>query len=145
MNSLVGLVMARIKAALTRTFTVYGLLAGGCLILVFAAGYALDAGRSALAFRYGPVIASLLIACGLLVAAGLMVSIGWKLRRRPRPITTVLDKASPFSNPPYPSPYSGRRLGALASAGMGAACAGLIAYLIRARHRAFADEESGER
>ena len=144
MAGLAVLASARIKAALTRAFSVYGLLAAGCLILVFAAGYALDAGRAALAFRYGPVLASLTIAAGLLAAAGLLVGVAGYLRRQPRPMTSELEKASPFSTPPYPAPYSIRRLGAIASAGAGAACAGLVIYLVRDSRRTIVDEQDDD-
>lgn len=144
MAGMAVLLLARIKAVITRSLIVYGLLAVGCLILIFAAGYALDAGRTALAFRYGPVIASLAIAGGLLVAAGLLVGLAMYLWRRPRPMTSELEKASPFSTPPYPAPYSIRRLGAIVSAGAGAACAGLAIYLVRARRRTIVDEQDGD-
>lgn len=141
MAGLAVLLLARIKAVITRSLTVYGLLGGGCLILIFAAGFALDAGRAALSFRYGPVIASLAIAGGLLAGAGLLVGLAMYLARRPEPMTSELEKASPFSNAPYPAPYSLRRFGAIASAGAGAACAGLVIYLVRTRLRTVVDDQ----
>lgn len=146
MAGLVGLVLARITGSLKLAVTVYSLVGIGCLVAIFAAGYALDAGRAALAFRYGPVAASLAIAGGLLIAALLLGAAAWFLQRRPRTsdLRTELEKASPFSNPPYPAPYSLRRLAAVASAGAGAACGGLVVYLIRERRRAALDERRDE-
>lgn len=130
MGTLAGLMLARITVALKRSATVYGLLAAGCLVAFFGAAYALDAARAALAMRYGPVTASLLVAAGLCMAAAVAVGAGLYLRRQP--INFDPAKSSPYSTPPHALPYSAQRLVAIASAGAGAICAGLAIYKVPA-------------
>lgn len=75
MAGLLAYLTARATLTLKRAATCYGLMALGGLIAVFGLGYALNAGYTALMFRYGPVAASLTIAVGLLaVATGCVVA-----------------------------------------------------------------------
>lgn len=69
MGGLLAFLALHVKAALKRTAVVYGLMAAGALIFIFASGYALNAAYTALMFRCGPIAASLTIAGGPLAVA----------------------------------------------------------------------------
>lgn len=69
MAGLLAYLALEATASLKRKAMVYALMALGGLIAIFGLGYALNAGYTALMFRYGPIASSLSIAGGLLVAA----------------------------------------------------------------------------
>jgi hypothetical protein len=75
--------LTELKAALTRKLIVYSLMAAAMLLLVFAAGYGLAAIHSALAFRYGPIAASLAIAGALLALALICFALARSVARGP--------------------------------------------------------------
>lgn len=129
MGALIAYLAAEATAALKRKALIYGLTAIGAVMAVFAAGYALDAGHSALLLRYGSVAASLIIAGGLLaIAIGCGVA-AKVIAGRPR-IAATSKLASPFVLAPHPAPYSKQRLIAVAAglAGAASATAALIKF-----------------
>jgi hypothetical protein len=69
LGALFAYLTVELVGAIKRKAVIYGLMAMGALIAIFAIGYALDAGHSFLAFRLGPIAASLIIAALLLAAA----------------------------------------------------------------------------
>ena len=73
MGGPVAYLALQISASLKRITTIYGLMAFGGLVTIFAAGYALDAVRTKLMFQFGGVLASLIVAGGLIVLAGCLV------------------------------------------------------------------------
>jgi hypothetical protein len=113
--------------AIKRKATVYGLMAIGGLLLIFSAGYVLNAGYTMLSFRLGATPASLIVAGGLLALAAVLVVAATILARRPVPSSKLAQKSSPFSHAPYRGPYSRQRLMA---AGAGAAGAMSAAALL---------------
>jgi hypothetical protein len=94
---------SEIAAALKRKALVYGMLVGAALIVIFAAGYGLNAIYSMIAFRYGSTTASLIIAGALMLAATACVAGAYVMSRRPRPRISV--PASPLARLPA-LPYS---------------------------------------
>lgn len=85
MAGLVDQVTAPLIANIRRRAVAYGLMGLGGLVVIFAAGYALDAVRTLLMFRYGPLWANLIIAGALLVLAAGCVGVAVFIRsRRPR-------------------------------------------------------------
>lgn len=87
----------RATAALKRAVVVYGLMALGALIAIFAFGYALNAGYTALMFRYGPIAASLTIAGGLLAFAAALILAARINHRRPR-APALLQTENPYAH-----------------------------------------------
>ncbi|MEZ2409044.1 hypothetical protein AB6806_19745 [Bosea sp. RCC_152_1] len=71
------------KAALRRRLVIYGLWSAGGLLVLFAAGYALDALYTFLMFRWGGVAASLTVAAGLFLGAVAPVLAGYLISRTP--------------------------------------------------------------
>lgn len=69
MGALLAILAAKATFAAKRAASVYGILAVGAVIAVFACAYALNAGYTALMFRHGAAAASLMIAGGLVVLA----------------------------------------------------------------------------
>jgi hypothetical protein len=127
-GALIAYLAAEATAALKRKGLIFGLLAIGGLISIFAVGYALDAGHRVLMFRYGSVAASLIVAGGLLaLAIGCHVA-AKVIARRPR-MVEAKKLASPYLVAPHPAPYSKERLIAVAAGLAGAATA--IAALIK--------------
>lgn len=127
MGALFAYLLARMTAVLKRTAVVYAILAAGGLLGIFAGGYALDALRAALSFRYGPPTGSLIVAGILAAIAAVAFAAALLMRGRPRPEVTVA-KSSPYSTPPTRRPYSREGLTALASATAGALCVGIAIY-----------------
>lgn len=131
MGALLAYFTAHATAAIKRVALSHGLLAVAALITIFALGYAIDAGHTVLALRFGRVTASLIVAAVFLgVAIGCGVT-AYFISRRPR--ARASSASSPYSHPPYPNPYSGQFL-----IGVGTGLAGLIslaALLIRFRRR----------
>ena len=89
MGGLFAYLAVQATASLKRKATIYALMALSGLIVIFAMGYALNAGYVALMFRYGATVASLLIAVGLLLtAAGCLIAariVGNRPRQPPAP------------------------------------------------------------
>ena len=71
------------KAAVRRRLVIYGLWSAGGLLVLFAAGYALDALYTFLMLRWGGVAASLAIAAGLFLGAVAAVMAGYLISRTP--------------------------------------------------------------
>jgi hypothetical protein len=128
MGALVAYLAAQATAVLKRKALIYGLMAIGGLLAVFAAGYALSAGHTMLMFRYGSITASLIVAGGLLVLA-IGCGVAAKLIARRPLILPPPTSASRYSTAPYRMPYTKQRMLAVAAALAGAASAG--AALIR--------------
>lgn len=80
-----GFIASEISGAIRRNVTVYVLMGVAALLMVCAAGYALNALHSHLALQYGMVAASLYIAGGLLLAGLIALGIALYLKNRRRP------------------------------------------------------------
>ena len=132
MGALVAYLAAQATVALKRKALIYGLMAIGGLLAVFAAGYALNAGYTMLMFRDGSVTASLIVAGGLLAVAIGCVVAAKVIARRPL-ISAPSKLASPYSAASYPLPYSKQSMIAVAAAVAGAAAS--AAALIKFRGR----------
>ena len=124
MGALVAYLAAQATAALKRKALIYGLMAIGGLLTIFAAGYALNAGHTVLMFRYGSVTASLIVAGGLLAVAVSCVVAAKVIARRAL-ISAPSKLASPYSAAPYRLPYSKQSMIAVAAALAGATSAGV--------------------
>lgn len=83
MGKLLAHLAETVKAALRRELVIYGLWSAGGLLVLFAAGYALDALYTFLMFRWGGVAASLAVAAGLLLSAVAAVLAGYLISRTP--------------------------------------------------------------
>lgn len=116
--------MGPLLAALTQKLIAYGLMAASGLIVIFAAGYALDAVHSLLMYSYGGVVASIIIAGSLLITAPVAVSLAIYLRGRPH--TSGSPKASPYSNPPTRPAVSRETITAIAAVLAGALTAATV-------------------
>lgn len=125
----------RVTAALKRAAVVYSLMALGALIAIFAVGYALNAGYTALMFRYGAIAASLAIAGGLSAAAGACALSAYVINRRPRPNRSV----SAHSHAHLASELIGQRAIALGG-GLAAILAAIVIGIV-VRRSSIADEE----
>jgi hypothetical protein len=127
--ALVAYLAAQVTAALKRKALIYGLMAIGGLMTVFAAGYALNAGHAGLMFRYGSVTTRLIVAgCLLVMAIGCVV--GAKvIAGRPRS-APPWRLAAPYSSARYGAPYSRQSFVAVAagSARAASAAAALIKF-----------------
>jgi hypothetical protein len=126
MGGLFAYLAAEATTAIKRKATVYGLMAVGGLLLIFAGGYLLNAGYMMLAFRLGPTTASLIIAGGLLAMAVLSVVAATVLAKQPVFSAKSADKASPFSHAPYRAPYSRKRMVAVGAGAAGAVTAAAL-------------------
>jgi Kef-type K+ transport system membrane component KefB len=82
MGGLLAYVSVQATTALKRHAIVYGLWSLGCLFVVFAAGYGLDAVRIWLMFRYGAVLANVIVAGGLIAIAGCLFGLGLVIKWR---------------------------------------------------------------
>jgi len=138
----IGLI-APLVASVKQKLAAYGLMALAGLIILFSAGYALDAGHSMLMFRYGSVAASLIVAGGLFLAAIACAVTGLYLKYRRAPSRPAL-KASPYSNPPFTSPVRWRSIGAIMAMGAGVATSA-AAVLSSERLRKFIRDRGGNR
>ena len=106
MGGLIETITAPVLAAIRRRAVIYGLMSLGGLIVVFAAGYGLDAVRTVLMFRYGAIWASLIVAGMLVViAVGLFgIALFIKTRRtRPAAARASDPATTTFAAPPYSS------------------------------------------
>lgn len=131
MGSLVAYITDQATAGIKRAALAYALMAISVLIAIFALGYAIDAGHTALALRYGLVKASLMVGAAFLVGAVGCGLTAHFINQRPRVGTSRA--SSPYSHPPFPKPYS-RQL--MAGVGIGLLCMiGAAAFLVRARRR----------
>ncbi len=130
MGGLVAYLALQISASLKRITIIYGLMAFGGLVTIFAAGYALDAVRTKLMFQYGGVLASLIVAGGLIVLAGCVAGTAIAIMNRAPALTRKT--ASPARSLPYPKSSAPSSLTAAAAAAAGA----LTAAIIIARSRA---------
>lgn len=83
MGSLIATLVAPLAAAIKQKVIAYALMVCAVLLVVFATAYTLDAAHSWLAFRYGPISASLSVAGALLVTAGVCVGFAFYIRGRP--------------------------------------------------------------
>jgi hypothetical protein len=124
-GALSALLLARLTAVLKRTAFVYAIVAAGSLLGVFAAGYAFEALRAAIALRHGALAGSLIVA-GILAALALLAIAAALLMRRRAVAPSA--KASPYGTPPTRRPYSREGVTALASAAAGAVCTGVVIY-----------------
>ncbi|MGO4171258.1 hypothetical protein [Bosea sp. TAF32] len=100
LGGLGSFIASEVSGAVKRNVTVYGLFGVAALLLLCAAGYALNALHTLLALRYGAIAASLWIAGGLFAAALLAFGIGLfvKNRRRPpRPTAAAALAAAPLA------------------------------------------------
>jgi hypothetical protein len=127
MGGLFAYLAAEAITAIKRKATVYGLMAIGGLLMIFAAGHLLNAGYMMLAFRLGATPASLIVAGGLLALAVILVVAATILARRPVSASNLAQKSSPFSHAPFRAAYSRQRIMA---AGAGAAGAMSAAALL---------------
>lgn len=93
----VGLIAPQI-ATLKQKLTAYSLMAVSGLLVIFSAGYALNAVHSLLMFRYGGVVASLSIAGALLFGALISAGVAAYMKGRPAPAAAAF-KSSPYSTP----------------------------------------------
>ena len=128
MGGPVAYLALQISASFKRITTIYGLMAFGGLVTIFAAGNALDAVRSQLMFQYGAVLASLIVAGGLIAVAGCVAGTAIVIMNR-APASTR-QTASPARSLPYPKSYAPASLAAAA-----AAAGALTAAVITARSR----------
>lgn len=140
MGPLVVGLIAPLIASLKRSLTAFVLMAVGGLVIIFSAGYALDAAYSLLMFRYGGVAASLIIAVGLLLASLVSVGVTLYLRSRPASMTPV-SKSSPNSYPPVRALISRKSRIAIAAAVAGALSAA-TAIALSGRLRSFVAGEA---
>lgn len=130
MGALFAIAAARATAAVKHQATVYGLMALAALIIVFAAGYALNAGYTMLMFRFGAVTASLIIMGCLMAAAVVCLIASRVIANRPSKTAEQLTKlASPYSAPPVRIPYSREALTAMGAGVAGAASVAVILSL----------------
>ncbi|WP_146170091.1 hypothetical protein [Bosea sp. 124] len=124
MGGLLAYVSLQATTALKRYAIVYGLWAFGCLIVVFAAGYGLDAFRTWLMFRYGAVLASLIVAGGLIAVAGCLFGVAMVIKRR-QPSSASQSTSAPRGLP-YSKSYSPASMLAAGAAAAGALTAAVI-------------------
>lgn len=83
MGRLVAHLAETAKAALRRRLAIYGLWSAGGLLVLFAAGYALNALYTFLMLRWGGVAASLAVAAGLFLGTVAAVLAGYLISRTP--------------------------------------------------------------
>jgi hypothetical protein len=133
MTALVSLLFLKVVAALRRVATIYGLMALGGLIVIFAIGYLVDAGHVLLAAQYGPAAASLIVAGAFLLVAAACFVLAHAMRTRPsRPRPS---QAAPPRGIRTEWAMGLRRLRAVLAALAGAAGAGLLAMGFARRRR----------
>ena len=129
MGGLFAYLAAEAITAIKRKATVYGLMAIGGLLVIFAAGYGLNAAFTMLAFRLGATTASLIVAGGLLALAVISAVAATILARRPVSSSKIAKQSSPYSHAPYRAPYSRQRVMAIGAGAAGAISA--AALLVR--------------
>jgi hypothetical protein len=100
MGGLFANLAAEAITALKRKATVYALMAIGGLLLIFSAGYGLNAGYTMLAFRLGATTASLIVAGGLLALAAISMVAATVLARRPVSHSNLAQHSSPTATRP---------------------------------------------
>ncbi|WP_439495503.1 hypothetical protein [Bosea sp. (in: a-proteobacteria)] len=91
---------SEINGVVKRNLIVYGLYGLSALLIVCAAGYALNALHTMLVLRFGGVEASLMVAGGLIIAALLVFALAALIksrRRPPRPLATTALAAAPIA------------------------------------------------
>jgi hypothetical protein len=91
---------SEINGVVKRNLIVYGLYGLSALLIVCAAGYALNALHTMLVLRFGGVEASLMVAGGLVIAALLVFALAALIksrRRPPRPLATTALAAAPIA------------------------------------------------
>jgi len=126
MPGLLAYFTMRMTAALKRAVISYCIMALGALIAISGIGYALNAGYTALMFRYGPIAASLAMAGGLLVASACCIGAARIVNRR-RNIRA--NREQPTA--PYAHIHLAHRTNpGLLALGAGAATAALVAAAI---------------
>ena len=102
-----------ISGAVRRNVTIYGLMGAAALLMVCAAGYALNALHSYLALTHGTVAASLYIAGGLLLAGLIAIGVALYLKNRRRPgppVAATAMMAAPLIAP-LAAKFAGSRKG----------------------------------
>jgi hypothetical protein len=104
MGGLFAYLAAEAITAIKRKATVYGLMAIGGLLMIFAAGHLLNAGYMMLAFRLGATPASLIVAGGLLALAVILVVAAIVLARRPVSASNLAQRSFPYSHAPFRAP-----------------------------------------
>jgi hypothetical protein len=93
-------IASEVSGAVKRNVIIYGLYGFSALLVLCAAGYALNALHTVLALRYDPITASLWIAGGLFLAALLSLGVATYVknrRRPPRPLATTALAAAPIA------------------------------------------------
>lgn len=129
MGGLFAYLVAEATTALKRKAIVYGLMSLVGLLVIFAAGYVLNAAYAWLLFRYGPIAASLTIAGGLLVLAIVAIGAARIIAGRPNRPAQFISRSSPSTAGPYRS-RGKRRSMALAAGASGAVTAATAAAAI---------------
>ena len=130
MGGLLAYLAVQATASLKRKATIYALMALSGLIMIFAMGYALNAGYVALMLRYGATVASLQIAGGLLLTAvGCLIAARIVGNHRPRPPT-------PFNRHYELHMIRRTKLPALAVGAGLASLAAVVAAIVGRRRRA---------
>ncbi|HEY5794860.1 MAG TPA: hypothetical protein VIU82_07575 [Bosea sp. (in: a-proteobacteria)] len=124
MGGLLAYISLQVTTALKRHVIVYGLLALSCLVVVFAAAYALDALRTWLMFRYGAVLANLTISGGLLVMAVFLLGVAIVIKRPSLP--WVRQSTSVSRGLPHSKSFSPASMAAAGAAAAGALAAAVI-------------------
>ncbi len=129
MGALFAYLASEAGSAIKRRATIYGLMAAGGLIAIFAAGYALNALYAFLSFRWGPIAASLSVAGGLLVlAVASVVAARMVAQQRSRDPVQLVNEAThrAFRR----SPVSRQQATALAAGAAGALVAAATAAVV---------------
>ena len=126
MGGLFAYLATEATTSIKRKAAIYGLMAVGGLLMIFAAGYVLNAGYTMLAFRLGATSASLIVAGGLIVLAVIVVVAGSIIGKRPARSAKVAIQSSPFSHPPRRAPYSRQRIVAVGAGAAGALSAAVL-------------------
>lgn len=117
----------QIKSFISRQALIYGLMAVAGLILIFAAGYGLDAVREMLMIRVGGVYASLIVGGGLVLVALILVGSALYLRRASSTKAVIIKASSALPElPAIPAVSDSSML-------VGGAVTGLVAGLLVAR------------
>jgi hypothetical protein len=121
--------LAQVTTALKRRAIVYGLMGLGGLLVIFAAGYALNAVHAWLLFRYGTISASLIIAGFLLMLAVASIGAGRIIAGRPNNTAEFASRSTAYNPGPYRSSHQ-RRWKAVAAGATGAVTAAAAAAAI---------------
>lgn len=119
--------MVQVKSFVQRQATIYGLMAAAGLILIFAAGYGLDAVREILVPKVGAVYASLIVGGALLFIAVACLGAAVYLGRSSRPADATRKALSSLPNVPRLPRVTGSAMLA------GGAVTGLVAGILAAK------------